>query len=86
MRARAAEDRAPLVAHHGLGQHQHDRRHRQHAQQQQQQLLEQHRLAVPLLAGQQEFHGRPLHAAVPHEVDQVDQNRQTDQRQPPPEQ
>ena len=52
----------------------------------QQKLLEQDRLLVPLLAYEQKLHGRPLDAAVPHQVDQVDQHRQRDQRQTPPEQ
>ena len=32
---------------------------------------------MPLLAGQQKLHGSPLDAAVPHQIDQVDQDRQT---------
>ena len=86
MRLGAAEHRAPAIAHQRLGHHQHHGRHGQHPQQQQQQLLEQDRLLMPLLADQQKLHGRPLDAAVPHQIDQVDQDRHADQRQPPPEQ
>ena len=36
-----------------------------------------------LLAGQQELHGRPTDAAVPQQVDQMDQDRHAQQRKTP---
>ena len=74
MRARAAQQVAPLVAQQRLGDQQHDRRDGRHPQQQQQQLLEDDPGAVLLLAEQQELHRRPLDPPVPHHVDQVDQH------------
>jgi hypothetical protein len=48
--------------------------------QQQQELLEQHPSAALLMGRQQELHRRPLDPAIAHQVDQVDDDRQRDQR------
>ena len=51
--------------------------------QQQQQLLEPDPLAMLLVTSQQELHGSPFHLAMPHHVDQVDQQRHEGDQESP---
>jgi len=83
MRRRSTEHPQELPLRDPLGQHRHKQRDRRHPGEEQQQLLEPHPAAVLLVALQQKIHRGPLHAFVPHHVDQVDQHGHKGEQEAP---
>ena len=64
------------------GQEQPDEQDQQDAQEQEDQLLDDAPPAVALLRLEQEFHRRPRHPPKAHPIDQMNNDRRTDQRRP----
>ena len=85
VRGLAAEQRQPFLLGDPLREHRDRQRDDGHAQQQQQPLLQPDPLAMFAIAPHQKLHRRPLDAAPPHEVDQMDQHRQQGQEESPSE-
>ena len=79
MRACSAKHRQLARIENQPREQQHESQHQQDSQQQQDQLLDQDTAAVPLLAGQQKFHRREPDLPKPQPIDQMDDDRRSDQ-------
>ena len=79
--ARLPSARALVSAQHEMGEHQDEDRDHGHSRGEQQQLLEQDPAAIPLLAFLEKLHRRPANALLPPQIDQVDQDGHSDERQ-----
>ena len=79
----AAKKLRPFSLCDKLGQHGDDRGDGQHTRRQKKELPEPDPLVVFLVSLQQEFHRGPIDLLLPHEVDQMDQQREEDQKEGP---
>ena len=80
---RLTDERKPTGAADPLGQHGNCDCDGQHSRCDEQGLLEPDPASMLAVAFEQELHGCPLSTSMPHEVDQVDQQREQDQQKTP---
>ena len=79
VRGFGSEEIRPLILGDKVGEHGNDEGDGEHSRCEQEELFEPDPFAMFFMGLQQEVHGSPFNALLPHQVDQVDQQRNEDQ-------